>query len=86
MSDVVSKFQVKKLKINCFMNEKPQNLEIAINNLKLNETFWKFIWKCIVQWYDFVENFKITEWYYFRNCSEKYYTSYSQNPIFSVFS
>ena len=62
MSDVVSKFQIKKLKINCFMNEKLQNLKIAINNLKLNETFWKFILRCTVQWYSFVENFKTIDW------------------------
>ena len=62
MSDVVFKFQVKKLKIKCFMNEKPQNLNIAINNLKLNETFWKFILRCIVQRYNFVENFKTIDW------------------------
>ena len=62
MSDVASKFQVKKLKNNYFMIEKAQNIKIAINNLKLNETFWKFIWRCIVQWYNFVENFKTIDW------------------------
>ena len=59
MSDVVSKFHVKKLKINCFMNEKPQNLKIAPNSLKLNETFF---WSCIVQRYNVFENFKTIEW------------------------
>ena len=39
MSNIVLNFQVKKPKINSFMNEKPQNLKIAINSLKLNETF-----------------------------------------------
>ena len=32
-------FQVKKPKINLFMNEKPHTLIIVINGLKLNETF-----------------------------------------------
>jgi len=34
-------FQVKSPKINLFMNEKPQNIEIAINSRKLNETVLK---------------------------------------------
>ena len=34
-SDIVLNFQVKKPKINLFMNEKPQNLKIAIKSLKL---------------------------------------------------
>ena len=38
-SDIVFDFQVKKPKINIFMNEKPQSLIIVINGLKLNETF-----------------------------------------------
>ena len=40
-SDNELNFQVKKTKINLFMNEKPQSLKIVINGLKLNETFWK---------------------------------------------
>ena len=42
-SDNVLNFQDKKPKINLFMNEKPQTLIIVINDLKLNETFWKFL-------------------------------------------
>ena len=38
-SDIVFNFQVKKSKINLFMNEKLQTLIIVINGLKLNETF-----------------------------------------------
>ena len=37
MSDNVLNFQVKKPKINLFMNKKPQSLIIVINGLKLNE-------------------------------------------------
>ena len=38
-SNIVINFQVKKPKINLFMNEQPQTLIIVINDLKLNETF-----------------------------------------------
>ena len=38
-SDNVLNFQVKKPKINLFINEKPQSLTIVINGLILNETF-----------------------------------------------
>ena len=38
-SEIVFNFQVKKPKINLFMNEKPQTLIIVINDLKLNEAF-----------------------------------------------
>ena len=38
-SDIVLNFQVKKPKINLFMNKKPQSQMIFINGLKLNETF-----------------------------------------------
>ena len=57
-SDIELNFQVKKPKINLFMNEKPQTLIIVINGLKLNETFWKHFWSCIVQRYNFIENFE----------------------------
>ena len=40
-SDIVLNFKGKQPKINLFMNEKPQNLIIVINSLKLNETFCK---------------------------------------------
>ena len=38
------------------MNEKPQNLKIAINSLKLNETIWTFF---IVEQYIDLSVFKI---------------------------
>ena len=50
-SDIVLNFLVKKPKINLFMNEKPQSLIIVINCIKLNETFWKKIWSCMIQIY-----------------------------------
>ena len=37
--DIVLNFQVKKPKINLFMNAKPQSLIIVISGLKLNDAF-----------------------------------------------
>ena len=38
MVDIVLNIQVTKPKINSFMNDKPQNLKIGTNSLKVNET------------------------------------------------
>ena len=80
-SDIVLNFQVKKPKTNLFMNEKPQNLKIAINSLKLNETFWKIFCSSTVHRSIYVKNYIPLRWLFLKLQRNNYARYWRRNVI-----